>query len=233
MSRKNSKENKAIRREERAAHKNQTTKEEKSSKPNNVLLGVLIFGIIAAMFIVGHGIKYFQKEATIESFLKSDETYAEQQLDSESTMRITAKRNKMNVELEVNTEDKKYIKEVEDYYTGEDGTKNMKYFGAYQLSSIKPETRAIYADCHVSVKLNDEEIAKTDLTCFDADRIVNGTYYNDLEKDTEKEKSKDTKDETSEETSEETEDEETALDVSSGQTIEVDADGNAKVIDND
>ena len=140
------------------------------------------------MLTVGWGIKYFQKEATIASYLKANkDTYTNMQFDAYSTADVTAKRNRMTIAIKAETDDKKVTKEMKEYYAGEDAQKTLKEIGAYYLVTIKPQTRAIYADARVSVTLNGEELAKTDLTTFDADRIMNGTYYNDIEgKDKEK-----------------------------------------------
>ena len=180
----NKREKKTANRDAKTTRKAANKVEEKKNTPNNLLLGILIFGIILSMFVIGGCIKYFQKDATIESYLeKNKDTYAEMVLDDETTAYITAKRNNMNYKMVITTKDKDLIKEVEEYYgDSEDGRKNLKYLGAYYLSAIKPETRALFSDVHASIVINDEEIAKTYLTCYDADRIIAGTYYNGLEK---------------------------------------------------
>lgn len=178
----NNRKKKAERRELKAQKKSSNKKEEKKNSPNNLLLGLLIFGIIAALFLVGFGIKYFQKEATLESYIeKNKEMYESTEMDEYTTLNISAKKNHMTMELVVNTDDETYIKEVKDYYTGEEGTKNLKYSIAYYLVPIKEETRAIYSDAKMKVILNDEEIASSTVTSYDADRLMNGTYYDDDE----------------------------------------------------
>lgn len=227
MSKKNSKESKALRREERTSHKNRTVKEEKSSRPNNLLLGILIFGAIIAMFVVGWSLKYFQKDATIAKYLKNNDTYSNMQMDEETTVDITAKRNKMDIKMNVTTENEDTINQIKEYYEGEDGTKNLKYFGAYYLSSIKPETRAIFADANISLILNGKELASTYITCFDADRLMNGTYYPDDKEDAEE--AEDAEDGEAEEA-----DGNEAIELDgdeTSKTIEVDEDGNMKVVE--
>lgn len=178
----NNRKKKAERRELKNQRKSSNKKEELKNSPNNLLLGLLIFGIIVLMFAVGHGIKYFQKEATLESYIeKNKDMYESTVMDEYTTLNISAKKNRMNMELVINSDDEAYIKEATDYYTGEDGTKNLKYSIAYYLVPIKEETRALYSDGQMKVIVNDKEVASASITCFDADRLMNGTYYNDDE----------------------------------------------------
>ena len=56
---------KADRRDAKAARKEANRVEDKKTRPNNILLAILIFGVVLVMFGVSAGYNYFSKPANI------------------------------------------------------------------------------------------------------------------------------------------------------------------------
>lgn len=159
------------RREAKAARKEANRVEEEKSRPNNLLLGILIFGVLIGMFAFVTGYKYFSKPASIEKYLEEsggEETYGDLQWDNYTHAKITAKGNSMNIALTADTEEEEAIKELKEYYGGEDGKENLLDLAAYFLSNMKPEARGFGADATVSMKLNGEELNSVKLTYSEA-----------------------------------------------------------------
>lgn len=159
------------RREAKAARKEANRVEEEKSRPNNLLLGILIFGVLIGMFAFVTGYKYFSKPASIEKYLEEsggEETYGDLQWDNYTHANITAKGNSMNIALTADTEEEEAIKELKEYYGGEDGKENLLDLAAYFLSNMKPEARGFGADATVSMKLNGEELNSVKLTYSEA-----------------------------------------------------------------
>ena len=152
---------KAERREAKAARKAANKIEEKKSRPNNALIALLIFGVVIAMFAFVIGYNYFSKPATIEKYLEKnggEEVYGSMQVDELTTAKITAKGNSMTVEMTIDGSNKEAAELAKEYYTGENGEKQLKNISAYFLTGTKPETRAFSADIKTTVKLGDEEL---------------------------------------------------------------------------
>ena len=57
---------KADRRDAKAARKEANKVEEKKSRPNNIILAIMIFGVLIIMFAFAGGYNYFSKPANVE-----------------------------------------------------------------------------------------------------------------------------------------------------------------------
>ena len=163
------------RREAKAARKAANKIEEKKSRPNNALIAVLIFGVVIAMFAFVLGYNYFSKPATIEKYLEKnggEEVYGSMQVDELTTAKITAKGNSMTVEMTIDGSNKEAAELAKEYYTGENGEKQLKNISAYFLTGTKPETRAFSADIKTTVKLGDEELSSVEMTYKEAKKFL-------------------------------------------------------------
>ena len=163
------------RREAKAARKAANKIEEKKSRPNNALIAVLIFGVVIAMFAFVLGYNYFSKPATIEKYLEKNggqEVYGSMQVDELTTAKITAKGNSMTVEMTIDGSNKEAAELAKEYYTGENGEKQLKNISAYFLTGTKPETRAFSADIKTTVKLGDEELSSVEMTYKEAKKFL-------------------------------------------------------------
>ena len=163
------------RREAKAARKAANKIEEKKSRPNNALIAVLIFGVVIAMFAFVLGYNYFSKPATIEKYLEEnggEEVYGSMQVDELTTAKITAKGNSMTVEMTIDDSNKEAAELAKEYYTGENGEKQLKNISAYFLTGTKPETRAFSADIKTTVKLGDEELSSVEMTYKEAKKFL-------------------------------------------------------------
>lgn len=83
---------KAERREAKAARKAANKIEEKKSRPNNLLIGVLIFGVVVGMFAFVLGYNYFSKPATIAKYIEKnggEEAFGNMQIDEYTTADVT------------------------------------------------------------------------------------------------------------------------------------------------
>lgn len=180
-------EKKRERREAKAARKAANKVEEKKNRPNNIILGIMIFGVLIGMFAFVKGYNYFSKEASIESYIANnggEETYGAMAVDEFTTANITAKKNSMKIVLNVNVgNDKDLQKQVKEMYKSEKGEEQLKYIGAYFLNSIKPQTRAFSADAEITAKLGKKEIASTTITYKEAEDIIENGFEHDHDED--------------------------------------------------
>lgn len=173
-------EKKKERRETKAARKEANKVEEKKSRPNNVILAVMIFGVLIAMFAVVKGYTFFSKAATIEDYIANnggEETYGSMVIDEYTTANITAEKNSMKIVMD-STIDEAMLDTYKAFYESEDGQDQVDYIAAYFLTTMKPETRAFSADASVTVNVNGEEVASTEMTYKEAKK-----YVEDLEKE--------------------------------------------------
>ena len=173
---------KADRRDAKAARKEANKAEEKKTRPNNIILAVMIFGVLIIMFAFAGGYNYFSKPATIEKYMKDngiDEMYTDIPVTEHTTMKLRADKN--TVKIWVNIGEDATEEEVAQYQ-GEDGAKTLKNMGAYFLTSMKPQTRALSADVKIKVKQGDESINYVKMSYKEAKK-----FLKDLEKKAEEE----------------------------------------------
>ncbi len=173
---------KAARRAAKASRKEAHIVEDKKRRMGNGLLALMIFGVVALMFIFVWGYNYAQKEASIESYIANnggEETYSSMMLSETATMSVTAEKNDMTVLVETTSEDEAKT------YKSEDGEKQLKFMAAYYLGMIKPDVRGMSASAHCVVKLNDKEYTTADVNWSDVEDILeeNGIHLEDLHHD--------------------------------------------------
>ncbi len=176
---------KAERREAKAARKEANKIEEKKSRPNNLLLAILIFGVLIGMFAFVKGYTYYKLEPSIQSYIKNNggkDAYGSMMIDQHTTAAVTAKKNDMKIAITCTPHDEDEAKEYTDYYKGEDGEKQMKYIGAYMLTTMKPECRGFSASVTVTAKVNDEKANSVKMTYREAKK-----YLKELEEENEEE----------------------------------------------
>lgn len=163
------------RREAKAARKAANLVEEKKSRPNNLLLGILIFGVLVAMFAFVLGYNYFSKPATIEKYLEENggtEVYGNMQMDEYTNANITAKGNSMNIDMTADVEDEVVAGLIKDAYSGDDGKEQLEDIAAYFLTTMKPSVRGFNADATVKMTLNGEELNTVKMTYKEAKKKV-------------------------------------------------------------
>lgn len=173
---------KAERREAKAARKEANKAEEKKTRPNNIVLAVMIFGVLIIMFAAAGGYNYFSKPATIEKYMKDngiDEMYNDIAYSEHTTMTLSAEKNNINIEFKI---DKDADDEELEHFKGDDGTKTLKNIGAYFLTSMKPQTRALSANVKVEAKQGDETVNDVSMTYSEAKK-----FEKELEKEAEEE----------------------------------------------
>lgn len=173
---------KAARREAKAARKEAQKIEEKKNHLSNGILALLIFGVIALMFVSVWGIRYFQKDASIEAYIDANggkDAYSSIQLSDEQTMSVTADKNKLNIVLDVECENGK---EDVEYYKSDEGVDQMKFMAAYYLGTLKPHARGISAKADCTVNVNGKEVQNTQVKWGDVKDILekNGIDLEDL-----------------------------------------------------
>ena len=173
---------KAARREIKAARKEAQVIEEKKNHMSNGLLALLIFGVIALMFVSVWAIKYFQKDTSIEAYMEANggkEAYSSIQLSDEQTMSVTADKNNMSIVLDINCENGK---EDEEYYKSDEGVDQIKFMAAYYLGTMKPHVRGISAKADCVVNVNGKEVTTAEVKWKDVDDILekNGIDLADL-----------------------------------------------------
>ena len=163
---------KAERRDAKAARKEANRVEEKKSRPNNIVLALMIFGVIILMFAFAGGYNYFQKPANIEKYMKDNgvlDMYQDVPVSEHTTMKLGADKNTIKIWLNIDEDaPKKEIKQ----YKGEDGTETLKNMGAYFLTSTKPETRALSGTVKVKVKQGDETVNYLKMSYSEAKKFV-------------------------------------------------------------
>lgn len=162
---------KAERREAKAARKAANKIEEKKSRPNNLLIGLMIFGVVVGMFAFVLGYNYFSKPATIAKYIEKnggEEAFGNMQLDQYTTANVTADGNSMKITFTAETDDKDAMAQIKEHYSGDSGTEMLEYYAEQMLTSIKPQTRAFSADVKAVFNLNGEEINSVEMTYKEA-----------------------------------------------------------------
>jgi len=163
---------KAERREAKAARKAANMVEEKKKRPSNILLAVMIFGVIIAMFAFSACYKYFSKPASIEAYMKDNgmnEMYTDVPVDEHSTAKVRAEGNTLKILITV---DDDATEEDLKAYKGEDGKKTLEQMGAYFLTSMKPEVRGFGGEVKVGVKQGDKTINYVKLSYKEAKKVA-------------------------------------------------------------
>ena len=163
---------KADRRDAKAARKEANKVEEKKSRPNNIVLAAMIFGVLIIMFLFAGGYNYFSKPATIEKFVADngyDQMYNDIQVSEHTTMKLRAEKN--TVKIWFNVDEDAPESELE-LYKGEDGTKTLKNMGANFLTSMKPQTRALSGTVKLKVKQGDESVNYVKMSYSEAKKFL-------------------------------------------------------------
>ncbi len=163
---------KAERRDAKAARKEANKVEEKKSRPNNIILAIMIFGVLIVMFAVAGGYNYFSKPATIEKYMKDngvDQMYSEVPVTEYTTMKLRAEKNTVKIWLDISEDAPE--SELEQYQ-GEDGTKTLKNMGAYFLTSMKPQTRALAGTVKIKAKQGDETVNYVKMSYSEAKKFI-------------------------------------------------------------
>ena len=163
---------KAERREAKAARKEANKIEEKKSRPSNLLLAIMIFGVLIIMFAFVGAYNYFSKPANIEKYVTDngiDQMYNDIPVSEYTTMKLKAEKNTLKIWLNI-AEDAPED-EVEQYQ-GDEGTETLKNMGAYFLTSIKPETRALSGTVKIKAKQGDESVNYIKMTYSEAKKFI-------------------------------------------------------------
>lgn len=163
---------KAERRDAKAARKEANKVEEKKSRPNNIVLAVMIFGILIIMFAAAGGYNFFSKPATIEKYMTDngvDQMYTDIPVTEHTTMKLRAEKNTVKIWLNID-EDAPETEVAQ--YQGEDGTKTLKNMGAYFLTSMKPYTRAFSGTVKVKAAQGDETINYVKMSYSEAKKFA-------------------------------------------------------------
>ena len=173
---KNNRLKKEERRTNKAAKKAKNTKIEKRTNPNNLIIFLLIVLVVGGVFGGMFGYKWFQKDASIQKYLSKEENASmkEMQMDEYTTMKISAKKNDMKMQLIVDTStaNKDDLKEIKEYYKGEDAQKYVKYMASMYLINMKASTRALKPTVKYSIKLDDKIIKTEKLTYRMAKKFI-------------------------------------------------------------
>lgn len=163
---------KADRRDAKAARKEANKVEEKKSRPNNIILAVMIFGVLIIMFAFAGGYNYFQKPASIEKYIKDngiDQMYSDVPVSEHTKMKMRADKNTLKIWLNI---DEDAPEEELKQYKGEEGTETLKNMGSYFLTSMKPQTRALGGTVKIKVKQGDESINYVRMSYSEAKKFI-------------------------------------------------------------
>ena len=163
---------KAERREAKAARKEANREEDKKSRPNNIVLAIMIFGILIIMFAFAGGYNYFSKPATIEKYMEDNgiaEMYTDIPVTEHATMKMRAEKNTIKIWVDI---DEDAPDSEAEQYKGEDGAKTLKNMGAYFLTSMKPQTRALSAKVKVKAKQGDEDVNYVKMSYSEAKKFA-------------------------------------------------------------
>ena len=163
---------KADRRDAKAARKEANKVEEKKSRPNNIILAVMIFGVLIIMFAFAGGYNYFQKPANIEKYIKDngiDQMYSDVPITEHTKMKMRADKNTLKIWLNI---DEDAPEEELKQYKGEEGTETLKNMGSYFLTSMKPQTRALSGTVKIKVKQGDESINYVKMSYSEAKKFI-------------------------------------------------------------
>ena len=163
---------KAERREAKAARKEANKVEEKKRRPNNVILAILIFGVLIGMFVFVGAYNHFSKPANIQKYMEDNglaDLYNNAAVDNYTTVTMKADKNTLKIWLNI-AEDAP--EEVVGQYTGEEGTKLLKQWGSYYLTSLRPLARGTGAEVKVKVKQGDESVNYVRLSYKEAKKFL-------------------------------------------------------------
>lgn len=178
-------EKKRAGREAKAARKAANQVEEKKSRPNNIVLTIMIFGVLILMFAFVTGYNYFSKAASIEKYIEDnggEDSYGSVAIDEFTTANITAEKNSMKIVFDTEVDDD--LKEdYVDFYTSEIGEQQLKYVAAYYLGGIKPNTRGFSGDVTITANVNGEEAATESLTYKEAKDILENGFEDESDED--------------------------------------------------
>lgn len=189
---------KAERREAKAARKEANKVEEKKKRPNNLVLTILIFGVLIGMFVFVGAYNHFSKPATIEKYMDDNgitESYKEAPFSEHTTMTMTAEKNTINVLFKI---DEDASEEEVERLTGDEGTKTIKEWGSYFLTSMKPQTQALSAKVKVTVEQGDKELNSVELSYREAKKVIKDAQEEAEEEAEEAEDADDAEDEAEE-----------------------------------
>lgn len=151
-------------------HKDKGRREQ--GRPNNKLIALLIFGSIAIMFIGVWGYNYSQLSPSIEKYIEDNggaETFSGMEMDDNSTLSITAKKNAITIDCDVTSDDAENAKAE---YEGESAEKNMKYMAAYYLISMKTNCRGLSSSVKYNVNLNGKTIKSIEMSHHEAKKFL-------------------------------------------------------------
>ena len=163
---------KAERREAKAARKEANKVEENKRRPNNKILAVLIFGVLIGMFAFVGLYNHFSKPANIEKYLEENgmaDMYNDAPVDEYTTVTMKAEKNTLKMWLKI-AEDAP--EDVVEQYTGEEGTKLLKQWGSYYLTSFRPQARGTGAEVKVKVKQGDESVNYVRMSYKEAKKFI-------------------------------------------------------------
>lgn len=163
---------KAERRDAKAARKEANKVEEKKSRPNNIVLALMIFGVLIIMFAAAGGYNYFSKPATIEKYMTDNgiiDMYNDVPVDEHTTMKLAAEKN--TVKIWLNVAEDAHDHELEEY-SGEEGKETLKNIGSYFLTSTKPLTRALSGKVMVKAKQGDKSLNYVEMTYSEAKKFI-------------------------------------------------------------
>ena len=163
---------KAERREAKAARKEANRAEDKKSRPNNIVLAAMIFGVLILMFAFAGGYNYFSKPATIEKYVTDnaiDQMYSDIAVSEHTTMTLRAEKNTLKIWLNI---DEDATEEEIAQYQGDEGTETLKNMGAYFLTGIKPQTRALSGTVKVKAKQGDESVNYVKMSYSEAKKFI-------------------------------------------------------------
>ena len=149
---------KAERREAKAARKEANKVEEKKRRPNNGVLAILIFGVLIGMFVFVGAYNHFSKPANIEKYMEENgmaDMYTDAPVDEYTTVTMKADKNTLKMWIKI-AEDAP--EDIVEQYKGDDGTELLKQWGAYYLTSFKPQARGMGAEVKVKAKQGDESV---------------------------------------------------------------------------
>ena len=133
---------------------------------------LLIFGVLIIMFAFAGGYNYFSKPATIEKYMTDngiDQMYSGVPVTEHTTMTLKADKN--TVKIWLNIAEDAPDSELEQY-KGEDGTKTLKNMGAYFLTSMKPQTRALSGTVKIKAKQGDETVNYVKMSYSEAKKFA-------------------------------------------------------------
>ena len=163
---------KAERRDAKAARKEANKAEDRKSRPNNILLAILIFGVVIVMFAFSGVYNYFSKPASIEKYMDANgitEMYNNAPVSEHTTMTMKADGNTLKIWIKA---DEEATDEELAQYEGEEGKESLENMGAYFLTSMKPEVRGFGATCKIKVQKGDETINYVEMSYGEAKDIV-------------------------------------------------------------